>query len=193
VSNYNKSEKSKTTSHDNEGLFSEIRELKAELSLLQSKYELSEKRVQELEEEVGADIGPNQFRKTLHSLREETEKLRIVYPVHDLLVAKEVEVEKIGKALASVSEAHPEFESFELRLKTHLQELDELRSLAATADQRFKRQILRIRTAGLMIPFEVQTEDSHVSNQEDQESVRCASAQELDIFGNPLMTLLPPV
>ena len=178
-----------------ERLSSKLRELKKENDLLLRKYSLSEKQVRVLEVELNTKIGSNQFRKTLHCLKEETERLRSVYPIEDLLAAKELEVKKSGQALASLTEAHPAFESFDLRLRTHTQELDELRKIASKADERFRRQILRIRTAGLMIPFEVQTEDpksSDISRNEGQDPGR-ENVRESDVTRNSFISLLPQI
>ncbi|MEO5970920.1 MAG: hypothetical protein ABIQ95_13410 [Bdellovibrionia bacterium] len=192
MSNSNRSEKFREVRQEVEKLSSELRKLKTEYDLLFDKYASSEKLVRELQEELNTEIGPNQFRKTLHSLKEETERLRAVYPVEDLLAAKELEVEKTSKALASVTEAHPEFSSFDLRLRTHTQERDELRKIVSKADERFRRQILRIRTAGLMIPFEVHTEDPKPGEVSLEESGQ-ENVLESDIFGNSVVPFLYPL
>ena len=130
---------------------------------------------------LSPDISPNQFRKTLISLKEETERLRYVYPAEDLLALKELEVEKASKALASITEIHSSYQSFALQLLTLTQERDECRKIVLKAEERFKRQILRIRTAGLMVPFEVHTVDSKpadVSQEQVQERAQ-KQAQEI--------------
>jgi hypothetical protein len=178
-----------TASREIKNLSSELQKLRKERDELHSSYLLSEKRAEELEQALKGKMGSSEFRKTLHVLKEETEKLRSVYPLQDLLAAKEVEVVEIGRALASVTEAHPEFESFDLKLRTHVRERDALRSLALKATERFNRQILRIRTAGLMVPFEVQIEDSkqqYVSEGESSEQ-----SQDVDLSRSPLLSLLP--
>ncbi len=177
-------------SREAEKLSVELQKLHQEHDLLHEKYSLSEQRVQKLEEELKTQIGPNHFRKTLHALKEETEKLRSVYPVQDLLAAKELEIKKTDKTLASVTKTHPQFEFFDLTLRVHLEELEELRVLATKADERFKRQILRIRTAGLMIPFEVVTEGPK-QNDGPSEEASSESPQRPDSPRSPPLSLLP--
>jgi len=86
-------------------------------------------------------------KRNLTDLRAETERLKSVYPVYDLLKAKEAEVVRMKKALARIEEGHPEWAAIEAMVKAHVIELNELRDILQDVEERFKVQLERIQAS----------------------------------------------
>lgn len=86
-----------------------------------------------------------QSSQKLGQLEEEVQKLKANYPIQDLLEAKQVEVERMKKALAAVAIDHPDRKVIESMVKAHIIERDKLKYLAQEAESRFQIQLQQIR------------------------------------------------
>lgn len=129
--------------------YSEVKNRTRELELRLKKIELDQdfKAPSEVKSKVTNDDVSSmkiKMRASLLQLHEETERLRAVYPVYDLLAAKQTEVDRMKKALTTVSRDHPERKIVESMVKSHIIERDELRWIVQDAESRFKLQIERI-------------------------------------------------
>jgi hypothetical protein len=71
-------------------------------------------------------------------LRLELEGLRSVSPIHDLLMAKQAEVDRMKKALGTVPRGHPDRQAIESMVKAHIVERDALREMLQVAQARFE-------------------------------------------------------
>lgn len=78
------------------------------------------------------------LRAALDKFKVELEHLRTIYPIRDLLSAKQAEVERMKKALEKVSRNHPERATVESLVKSHIVERDQLRVLLKDAEQKFQ-------------------------------------------------------
>lgn len=99
---------------------------------------------------------PVHLQKTLEDLRAETEKLRAFYPLRDLLLAKQAEVDRMKKALQEIPLDHPERRTIETMVKSHIVERDEIRNLIDEAEGRFQAQLQAIDETLQVIPSEDQ-------------------------------------
>jgi hypothetical protein len=84
-----------------------------------------------------ATLSPD-LQKQLDFLKRETERLKSIYPIFDLLKAKQAEVERMKKALQQIPKDHPDRSAAESMVKAHIVERDELRLLIEEAENRFK-------------------------------------------------------
>ena len=119
-----------------------VKKLNAELQLIRSENQkLSNKY---LDEKKKSDQLKMHFKEQLRQIYLETERLRYIYQIHGLLNAKQHEVDRMKKALNSVSREHPERREIEVMVKSHIVERDELRSMIASAEARFEAQLEKI-------------------------------------------------
>jgi myosin heavy subunit len=169
----------------------ELSRLKKNYAELEKKYLEAVEIAGQLTADAEVDLSPNHFRKTLQILRAETEKLRDLYPLQDFLKAKEIEVEKTSQALSALDQSRSEFKGLAIRLKILIQERDELQELAILAEEQFKRHLLRIRTAGLMVPFEVSAQS--VSESSDQVAVNFERTPEKEDLRQRPVSLTPTI
>jgi hypothetical protein len=90
------------------------------------------------------------FQEELSKLKEETEKLKSIYPLYDVLASKQIEVERMEGALQGVALDHPEREAIENMVKAHQAEREELKWLIQQAEHRFLRHFDQIRVAQMV-------------------------------------------
>lgn len=88
-----------------------------------------------------------QFQEELSKLRLEVEKLRSIYPLYDLLVFKQTEIERLTKAFNLISQEHPEYFKLESIIADHFEELEALKSLIEKMEIRFNRFLDQIHVA----------------------------------------------
>lgn len=79
-----------------------------------------------------------EFKCRLNELKRETDKLKKIYPLYDLLLAKQKEVERMKKSLEQISMDHPERKVIEDLVKFHVIERDELKEVIEIAEKRFE-------------------------------------------------------
>lgn len=90
-----------------------------------------------------------QFQEEFSKLRLEIEKLRLIYPLYDLLALKQFEIERLKKALNLIEQEHPEYRKLELIISDHFEEREVMKSLIANMEIRFNRYLDRTQAAEL--------------------------------------------
>jgi hypothetical protein len=128
----------------NKKLNKEYKQLKESYDQLQQRYLEVSKQLQEVRFETNGKQSSKNFQKKILEFQKEIEKLRSVYPLLDLLEAKQAEVKRMKKAMEDIPREHPERKAIEAMVKAHIVERDELNVLVEKAEERFKQQYLKI-------------------------------------------------
>jgi hypothetical protein len=142
----------------NKKLNAELQLVRAECDAIRRQYVEEYHRAQELEALQKTSSGGkkkktaspsstlgSEVKKLLQNLKEETERLKSIHPLQDLFNAKQIEIDRMKKALKIVSKEHPDRTAMESLVKAHIIERDELRELIQEAEERFRAQLDRIR------------------------------------------------
>lgn len=116
-----------------------VKKLTAEIALFQKKYWDEKKKTEELT-------------LNLNDLKKEIDRLRSIYPLQDLLAAKQAEVDRVKKAWQSIAREHPEHDVIESMVKAHIMERDQLRKLLRTAEERFQMLFEQASEATVKVP-----------------------------------------
>lgn len=78
------------------------------------------------------------FRMELEKLRLESEELLSVYPIQDLFMAKQAEVQRMLKFLKLVDSDHPDKSAIESMVEGHIVERDQLKALLEETLKKFE-------------------------------------------------------
>jgi chromosome segregation ATPase len=78
-----------------------------------------------------------------NQVRKENEKLKTVHPIRDLWTAKELEIDRLKKALGTISKGHSERAAILAIVQAHELQRDELKWLLDEAEQRLEEQSKR--------------------------------------------------
>ncbi|MGZ3687341.1 MAG: hypothetical protein ACXVCH_06585 [Bdellovibrionota bacterium] len=141
-----------------EELKSESREVHSSYDRLYQRFTRETKRLQELEiilEEnthvqrarEALEKEKHQFRQVASILHREVEYLRTVYPLRDLLMAKQAELERLKKGMNAIPQGHPDRKSAEALVRAAIAERDEVRRVAEEGERRIQAEMERIQRA----------------------------------------------
>jgi chromosome segregation ATPase len=125
----------------------EVQRLKEELSQVNTQANTKKKRPRASESNL-------ELKRNLESLRLETERLKLSYPLYDLLKAKELEVDQVERTLAELPADHVERSALQSIAKSHRAEKEQLSFLIEKAEARFRKHLEQINDCGALIPEE---------------------------------------
>jgi len=81
------------------------------------------------------------FKAIVAGLLRDYEHLSKTHPLHDLLEAKEAELQRLKKGLQLIPLQHPDRKTAESMLRAHIRERDQLQSLLITAQGRIEQAV----------------------------------------------------
>ncbi len=77
-------------------------------------------------------------------IQKENEKIKSVYPIHDLWTAKQLEIDRLRTSLDALPKSHPDLPVILALIQAHEVQRDELKWLLEDAERRFEEQSKRI-------------------------------------------------
>jgi predicted Zn-dependent protease len=145
----------------NKELVAQMLQLQNAYEVLKQKYLQERKKLQKLQaayrdnqhvKQAKAEIivAKNRFNETLSRFYREIQQLKETSPLYDLLAAKELELDRIKKALNVVSQSHDDRKAIESLVECHLYERDQLKTMIEKAESRLHTQLNQIRDANFL-------------------------------------------